>query len=316
LLHYEYQEINAMTVIATASKPVQDHLQLETRRLSFRSILAATDLSEEGTSSIKLAADLAFQYRSQLYVVHAVPPQIYVPRVDQIEATRKDLERIRYRLHAYNQDIPELRKVEYEEMVVCASPQTAIATTVISKKIDLLVVGSHGRQGVPKLALGSIAEWSIRHVHCPILVAAPKWNHATRERQSILFATSLRAESLRPAQYASSLAQEYNAELTLLHVVSPDDPEFGSVTEQQNVLAKLHQLLPQNASDWCTPRFEVLSGEVANVVEKVASAIGATMIILGARVGGPLSEHAPWGILSKIIAEARCPVLVVPTHSA
>jgi nucleotide-binding universal stress UspA family protein len=302
-----------MTVMATAS---QANLQLETRRLSFQSILAATDLSEGGTGSVKLAAQLAKQYHSKLYVLHAVEPEIWVPGAHEIIATRKDLERIRHQLHDYAQNIPELGMVKREELVVCASPQTAIETTVMSKSVDLLVVGAHGRQGLRKLALGSVAEWAIRHVHCPIFVAGPKWKHAKRERQSILFATSLRPESLRSAQYASSLAQEYNAEVTLLHVVPPADPEFQSAAERQSALAKLHQLLPHDAPDWCTPRFEVVSGDVPDVVIDMASAIGATMIILGARSKAALSEHAPWAILSKIIASAPCPVLVVPTHSA
>jgi hypothetical protein len=89
--------------------------------------------------------------------------------------------------------------------------------------IDLLVIGSHGRKGLAKLALGSVAEWAIRHLSCPVLVVGPKCNKVFGPVKSILFATDLVPDNLRSAQYANSIAQEYNATLRLMHVIPEGD---------------------------------------------------------------------------------------------
>ena len=84
-----------------------------------------------------------------------------------------------------------------------------------------MVVGTRGRAGIGKALLGSVAEEILRHAPCPVLTVGPQACHETGRRgrmASILFATDFGAASLAAAPIAVSLAEEYQAKLTFLHV--------------------------------------------------------------------------------------------------
>src|ERR1700685_3016678 len=127
---------------------------------------------------------------------------------------------MREHLHKYVEHIPDLRTVKHKEIAFLGSAIEAIQSAGEANGIDLLVLGSHGRQGLAKLTLGSVAEWAIRRLTFPVLVAGPSCEKTFRPLKSILLATDLLPDSIRSAQYASSIAQDYNSRLTLMNVLS------------------------------------------------------------------------------------------------
>ena len=190
--------------------------------LLFRSILVATDCSPASATAIKVAARLAKEFHAKLYVLHAVMPELYgvgtpgaVP-----ELTPVDLQVSGENLHKYAEHIPELRTVAHKEIVFLGSPGDGIQTVGESHGIDLLVLGSHGRKGLSKLTLGSVAEWAIGRLHYPVLVAGPMCDKIFRPIRSIVLGTDLTEQALRPAQYAASIAKDYQARLTIVNVLS------------------------------------------------------------------------------------------------
>jgi hypothetical protein len=106
-------------------------------------------------------------------------------------------------LHKYALRIPELRTVVHKEIVFLGSVVDGIESGSESHAIDLLVLGCHGRQGLAKLALGSVAEWAIGRLHYPVLIAGLACDKSFRPFRSIVIGTDLRGQSLHAAQYAS-----------------------------------------------------------------------------------------------------------------
>ena len=110
-----------------------------------------------------------------------------------------------------------------------------LAGIIDENKIDLIVVGTHGRSGLGKLLLGSVAEDILRHASCPVLTVGPKVSGRAKlpalpargrdlapvelELQQIVFATDFAQYSLYAAQEAVALAEEFRSRLTLLHVI-------------------------------------------------------------------------------------------------
>ena len=85
---------------------------------------------------------------------------------------------------------------------------------------DLVVVGTSSRAGWGKVLLGSIAEEIIREATCPVLTVGPHVTTlASAGIHSIVCATDFSPGSLRALEFAVSLAHEYKAHLTLVHVV-------------------------------------------------------------------------------------------------
>lgn len=308
-------------MITASSSPLQkkneDH-HLGPAGLRFRSILAATDCSPASATAVKLAARLAKEFHARLYVLHAVLPELYGVGVTGPvpELALMDLENARKHLHQYVEHIPELRTVKHKEIVFLGSPSDAIQSAGQAHGIDLLVLGSHGRQGLAKLTLGSVAEWAIRRLTFPVLVAGPSCEKTFRPIRSILLATDLLEDSLRSAQYASSIAQDYNSRLTLMNVLSQASTTEEKANAELWAMAELRHLVPSECEEWCTLQFEVKTGDIATAILESAQRSKADLVVLGAHHLRPLTDHALRTKLSAIIRGAHCPVLVIPNQPA
>ncbi len=305
------------TTVSSSPQIEREHPQLGPVGLRFRSILLATDCSPSSALAEKLAARLAKESHARFYVLHATLPALYgvdspgpVP-----ELALADLQNARENLHRYVERIPELRTVKHTEIAFLGSACDAILSVGESNGIDLLVLGCHGRDGLAKLTLGSVAEWAIRRLAYPVLVAGPMCDKSLRPMRSIVLATDLSQQTLLSAEYATSMAQDYNARLTVLNVLSADADATG---EQKNTESstrrELHQFLPVEGREQCTLNFEVKTGAIAPAILQSAQINKANLIVLGAKRRAPWTDHLPRTKLSAIIRGSHCPVLVVPAQ--
>lgn len=305
-----------MTAASTSSlQKEHENSRLGPVGLRFRSILVATDYSPASATAVKLAARLAKEFHARLCVLHAVEPDLYVADmagpVPDLQLVNLQAER--ENLHNYAEHIPDLRTVKHKQIVFLGSTSDAIQSAGQANGIDLLVVGSHGRHGLAKLALGSVAECAIRRLEYPVLVAGPMCDKTFPPIRSIVLATDFSGEASRSVQYAGSLAQDYNARLTVMHVLPPT----GTPEEQKvelRTLGKLRDLLPSDCGEWCTLQYQVKTGDIAAAVIGSAQENKANLIILRARRRSTLADHLPRTKISAIIRGAHCPVLVVPAH--
>src|ERR1700744_4942435 len=167
--------------------------------LRFRSIMIATDCSPASATAVRLGARLAKQFHAKLYVLHATMPELYGVGVPGPvpELAFLDLRTAQEHLHQYALRSPELGSVVHKEIVHFGSAVEGIESAGESHKIDLLVMGSHGRKGLGKLVIGSVAEGAISHVPYPVLVTGPACPKRSRPFQSIVLGTNLTDQSLR-----------------------------------------------------------------------------------------------------------------------
>jgi nucleotide-binding universal stress UspA family protein len=181
---------------------------------------------------------------------------------------------------------------------------------------DLVIIGTRGRTGLAKMVLGSVAEEIFRTVACPVLTVGPHSDAAKANIREILFATDFASETPAAAAYAVSLAQEFQARLTLLHVVPERKPgdlvAWSDVQESSKQL--LRKLVPPEAEAWCKPEYFVERGEPSERILDLANLRDVDLIVLGAQPekGVPgAATHLPIATAHKIVAHANCPVLSV-----
>ncbi len=135
------------------------------------------------------------------------------------------------------------------------------------------------------------------------------------EFHQILLATDSSEDSLAAAPYAISLAQEHQAQLSLLHVL--ERPEVGTVDLEANaafLLHRLKELVPPEAELCCHAKYFVEFGSPADQILEFAKNRRADLIILGVRrPQGRLgaSTHLVKTTVHNVVAYARCPVLTV-----
>ena len=298
----------------TSASLIGHELRLGTCKAKFRKIVIGIDFSGPAVTALNAAVSLAGKYESTLFLVHAVPPVLYGPGATP-ELLDVDLDTVRAQMKEVVAKAG-IGSIRHKAIVEFAEPTDLIDGIARAQAADLVVVGSHGAHGLEKLAFGSVAESVLRRVPCPVLVIGPHCRENLESIASIVFATDLEIGAFRPAQYASSIAEEMNARLILLHVRKPvpNDAEISHEGVEGRLARTLRQLLPPDAELWCQPKIRVEAGNASEEVLLVARSESANLIVVGVREKSPLADHSPWSTLSQIIRGAECPVLGVRGH--
>lgn len=117
---------------------------------------------------------------AEVYVLHVTDPLIYLPFYEGVAHDFKRIEQMREDHIREAQSIVErlaqsLREAGFrvETAIEEGEPRTTIVDFATRVKADLIVVGSHGRRGLPRLLLGSVSEYVARHAPCSVEIVRP-----------------------------------------------------------------------------------------------------------------------------------------------
>jgi nucleotide-binding universal stress UspA family protein len=284
-------------------------------RVQLKNILFCTDFSAAADSAFPYAADLARHFGSKLYALYVRNPDEYVivfPEGGSIPPGFTE----RQARNKLNGLLEPFGDVNREVLVEEGEVWPAVESVIEKNEIDLIVAGTRGRTGIAKLVLGSRAEEIFRRARCPVLTVGPHLKEHLPHTgiHQILYTTDFSAEAAAAAPYAVSLAQEYQAGLTLLHVIT--EPRTGELVQPHELVAsaerRLRELVPPEAQLWCEPRFEVEQGAAAETILDIADLRKADLIVMGVRrPGGGAATHLPIATAHRVVSRANCPVLTV-----
>jgi nucleotide-binding universal stress UspA family protein len=139
--------------------------------MSFRRILLAVDDSPSAAHAADVAIELARSLGSEIALIHAIDPTLGyapgsgVPPADLLKLAEQEGKRLLAEFRArVTLGRPAL------EFAPLGTPADAIVSAAGQWPADLIVLGSHGRGGLSRLMLGSVAEAVMRHAPCPVLV--------------------------------------------------------------------------------------------------------------------------------------------------
>jgi universal stress protein A len=139
----------------------------------FATILHPTDFSECSGHAFEMACELARDYNAKLVVQHVRQPAaaIHGEAVVFPVEVPGEAEALRDRLHAVRPNEPA---IAVEHHLTVGDPVSEIVDLAAKKGCELIVMGTHGRSGLSRLILGSVAELVLRKAACPVLmVKAP-----------------------------------------------------------------------------------------------------------------------------------------------
>ena len=298
---------------------------MEAAVISISHIVCPVDFSEFSRHALGYAEAFAERYDSRLSVVHVFPPPATLDLPEPIEANTATA-RARGELERFVGSVNGTRRVALRA-VAGSTPGKTIVADAEEARADLLVLGSHGRSGFERLLLGSVTEDVIRHAPCPVLVVprriADEPTAPTAFRR-VLCAVDFSEASLRALEYAMAIAEESDADLTLLHVYSfpPDllpDPAAGaSLAGLGEPMAaakhRLEGLVPNGLRDYCVVDTVVQAGAVHSEILTAASALRADLIVMGVHGRSALSVMMFGSNTARVVRAATCPVLVVHRH--
>ena len=284
-------------------------------RTQFENILFATDFSAAAAHAVPFVKKIARHFQSNLVALHVKLP--VVNPMTQPTTWQADIVAARVFDKKHRDELLDtFAGINTEVMIEEGEIQSCLQSAIEKHNTDLVIIATRGRTGVAKVLLGSVAEEIFRTVPCPVLTVGPHSDPAKANIREILLATDFGSESQSAAAYAVSLAQEYQARLTLLHVVPERKPgelvSWFDVQESSKQL--LRKLVPAGAEAWCRPEYLVERGDPAERILDLANLRAVDLIVLGAQPekGIPgAATHLPIATAHKVVAHANCPVLTV-----
>lgn len=299
--------------------------------IELQRILCAVDFSGFSRRALDHALSVARSYGSTVTALHVVAPApavvagayfgsevappIMLPTMDAATATR-ELERL-----VTSEQVPG---VKVETLVTEGSEvYREILAQADHLDANLVVIGTHGRTGFERLFLGSTAEKVLRKGRRPVMTVPPKAPDAMASGPvpfaRIVCGVDFSRSSRIALDYATSLAQQNNAALALVHIIEthplyadfapPAAIDLHAWVEQAT--SRLHQLVPDPVRATCSIAELVREGTPHQEILGFAQEVAADLIVLGVR-GRRAADLLFFGSTTHhVIREARCAVLTV-----
>jgi nucleotide-binding universal stress UspA family protein len=288
--------------------------------LQLKRILVAIDFSPISIVALRHALGIARRYQSNVSLLHVIDPSIYgLAGPDGISADTETARRDSERIEADLRRDGSLEGLKFGFTVNVGPVWSKIADAIEEKRSALLVLGTPGRTGLRKLALGSVAERAFREASCPVLTVGPKVLQSKpcgAEAKHFLVPTDLSLESISALPYGTSLAKATEGDATLLHVrdsrPQSNNQDAESVDEAN---ARLREFPRTHPEAQAVAQFVVKAGSPAEVVIAFAKDHRMDLIVMGRRAW---AEDSPpmWRTAYAIVTQAPCPVLSITDPSA
>ena len=299
----------------------------------YKNILIPVDGSPPSEYAAAVGLTLARRLNAASVFAHVSEPRRYLEL--------RDLEEAKTQARTLGQDLLEHWRHEARRQHVTVSlwlaerPDVAeaLCEAAQAEGCDLIVLGTHGRTGLPRLLLGSVAEHVARLAPTPILLVRGDAAQQPPVFTRVLLATDGSPEGTRALEHADGLAQGLGARLTLLHVAfdvgyAPKhlgryqqytDPE---TLERQFAQSRAHlreqgQTLLAEAKGHChSPEVETVLREslyelTSEVICKVAEERGHDLIVMGTHGYTGLRRFLLGSVASEVAHRAKQPVLLV-----
>jgi glycine betaine transporter len=154
--------------------------------MNIKTILCPTDFSPYSEAALAYASALAAQANGLLYIVHVDESMpTYVPGYAGygVSTTMSDSASDR-RQRKLESTLPTILGVKYVHRSLRGVPEKEIVDLAEREHVDLIVMGTHGRSGLSRVLLGSVAESVVRHAHCPVLTVKGFAKHVRTQSEA------------------------------------------------------------------------------------------------------------------------------------
>ncbi|HEX4066214.1 MAG TPA: universal stress protein [Acidobacteriaceae bacterium] len=271
----------------------------------FRTIVVATDFSEESSAAMRCAQELARLRHAMLLLIHVIDPVGYAfpegapAAIDRDTAAREELARIEGEVRRKGVAVHS----RVETGIVCER----ILMSLRDHKAALLVMGTKAISGAGRAALGVVTRQLLAHSPCPILTVAPDDEKKPRkfgQWNNVLTATDFSPASLSALHYAQRVA---GGHLIVMHTA-----RCGRHEECPNCLERLRFLAPFNESHTMPVDHVVTGGDPAEMIVKAAEHLRPDLIVLGAPSPAHQEHDLEHSTVVRVISAVSTPVLIVP----
>jgi nucleotide-binding universal stress UspA family protein len=284
--------------------------------IKLENILCPLDLSEDSAAALRYAVALTKSYEAKLYLYHCTDSVKL-----SVESCREMLGDVMMDQARKHSGILSFASIVCETIVTDGNPSEDIARLVTDKNIDLIVMASRRHYGAGAL-LGSTAETVSHNAACPLLIVHPderEWVGKTTSQidlHRILIAQDFSTASKLALNFGLSLAQEYQTELHLLHVLPYSLPlRVSEMTDEETAAfhqaaLRLYKAVPAEAFLWCEVKQTIRAGEPYAEILDYAETRQIDLICMGAQDASFVKRAVFGSNTDRVLRQAPCPVLI------
>jgi nucleotide-binding universal stress UspA family protein len=303
--------------------------------IEIRRILCPIDFSDHSRRALDHAIAIARWYESTVTVLHvfspapitAIAPGAVVLQPMLLTPPDRDRLLAETKAFAEREGAPG---VSVETVVREGSIAGEILDAAAGMHADLVVVGTHGRSGFQRLVLGSVAEKVLRKAACPVLTVPKRLPDAVPATPAlfkrILCPVDFSDSSLRALKYATSLAQEADAQLAVLHVVAHEYENTvdigttvydGTMTirdflrNRETALRLCLEEAVAGAREFCSVEPLLTHGKPWREILRIAAERQSELIVMGVQGRGAADLLFFGSTTQHIVRDAVCPVLTL-----
>lgn len=202
-----------------------------------------------------------------------------------------------------------------------ASPAPAIAAIAREQQVDLIVMGTHGRRGLRRLLLGSVAEEVVRTALCPVMLVRED-SVSVGDVGRILVPVDFSLCSRQALPWAQALASAFGAKLVLLHILE-EVPLAGLYGEYVNAVRgvtpeaiawakeELQRLAEELAASGVDVKSHVEVGYPPASIPDFARGEAVDLMVIASHGRHGLSRFLLGSVTEKVLRAAPCPMLIV-----
>jgi len=290
------------------------------RPFRFKRVLCAVDFSTASLRAFELAMRLASAAGARIHLLHVIP-RIVASILDmpittsrwtaaQEEKAKRELPKLQAR--AVQRGVPATTEVRIGDIDV------QILKAAKDNHADVLTMGTHGRRGFERWALGSVAERMVRHSPIPILVtgSAGKRRYAATIR-NVLIACDFSEGTPDAVAYGTRIAEQAGASITMLHVIQDRSAAVdwnASADRTAAIHRRLETLIPSRARRLCKVEARVESGEPYRVILRIIKASKPSLVVLNTHGHGFVDRLLIGSTTERVVrgGSGTCPMLLIP----
>jgi universal stress protein E len=279
-------------------------------------ILAATDFSTRSNRALRQAGLLAQPGRAQLHIVHVVDDD---QPEELVRIEKREAERV---LNEQAGSMPELSGVQAQLMVVTGDPFDGILKTAAEVSADLIVMGSHRKQLLLDIFIGTTIERVIRKGSFPVLMV----NHeAQRKYENVVAAIDMSDASANAVRVALSTGLISDKGATLLHafvavaqgkltVAGSDQQSIDSyiASERQRALDELAAFLVANDLKRIRWSLRVEEGGPMEIISRAVSGMHPDLLVMGTQGRSAFRKMLLASVTDEALRSLNVDILAVP----
>ncbi|MEM9077071.1 MAG: universal stress protein [Bacteroidota bacterium] len=206
-----------------------------------KGIIVPVDFSEQSENALQVAASLAKKHDSELYVLHMLELSPSIMSESGYIAQEQVVHLIKVGEKRFNDflDKPYLKGIKIIPIIKHYKVFQEVNEIAQKHDIELIVMGSHGTDGLKEIFIGSNTERVVRSSDIPVLVV--KGEVKQFELNNFVFACDYKEENIPALKKAKQMAEVFDAKLNLVYINTPGD-EFLSTEDAYNRISKFLNL--------------------------------------------------------------------------